>query len=211
MNFCGKCGKELKEGAFCGGCGAKVETVANQSSHTGANFNPNSAGTTVSGLTQFTANIALFIATAFLFILNIILTFVPVIYEEVTQPWFGHRYESHSLSSLLNEGGLGILINAGIFLTIVTVIVLCLPLLTNFKYTTKSFILAKIWSIYSFITGAIFILITVIWANQDIERRGLGELASAGLTFGGYMFFLVNILLIIAIFKLSSKFKKKKK
>jgi len=217
MKFCGSCGKQLNESAaFCPGCGAKVKTVANETFYMGAQPNSNVGESTTAmlhsvtqagtnGLKQLGANMTLFIMTACLLIFSFILMFIPIVYESAF--FIVRQSENYSLSFLLGESGLGFLMVVGVLLVIIAAIFLFLPLLTNNNYTKRSFILTKIWSIYSLCVGSLMMLIAVIGGAQQIQQlRRQGFEVSIGLTFGGYLFLLINIALIVAVFKLSSKF-----
>ena len=215
MKFCGKCGKELNGNrAFCTNCGAKAETAANNPLRMGVQSNSDVGGSTtmmlqsvqqtgIGRLKQLGENMNLFITMACLLILSFIFTFVPIIYESATL--FVRVSESYSLSYMLSESGLGFLTVAGVLLMIISAIFLFLPLLTNGKHTTKSFIFAKIWSIYSLALGLLMMLVSIIGGTQ--VARDWGNIVSIGVTFGGYLFLLINIALIITTYKLSSKFK----
>ncbi len=169
---------------------------------------------------KFANHSKLFVVTFALFVVNVILIFLPVIKLEAVNTLTNKVADTETVAvqeifmnsekgrimwgDAVGTGRTIFLI--GLAIAVIALACLVITFLTK-KISTKLLILPKVWSIYSFI---IFGGITMIYFFYLKDKASSSSVIQIFPTILGYLYLVTIIAFLILVFKLSSKIKKER-
>ncbi len=187
--FCGKCGAQLNDNAmFCGKCGSKVEVAEF------AYQQPTPTTYTVSNNANKTHWILSFLGQ----LVCAVLFFLPTINLEAL--WV---VEDVSVMEQVSEAGYSAIYVILLILFFAAALVMLLPVLQSKPLRSNSLIFMQIMSVLFFVVNVIVYIVV----GNEVKDQGFG-VVEYGLNAWGWIYIIMNVIMIVDLMVLSSKTKK---